>query len=266
MKKVVLNLALLVLILSQLALSRSFDTETVFSTNKSQYLPMEPVIFNYRLYNYSKYGPRLNNLMVTQFLVLDNVTLNKDYSSNICITADWSKTEPMRKGDSLAVIDLNLLKDFGEDEWYKDFYMMYLPPGIYKVNIKGPIQKFEKDTLSFTVVEPEGDDKEAFELLKMGYTAKKNNNYQKFINCLDSLTNTFPNSVYSEIASYSNVFTLLQDKTNTDTELIKDSVLDFINTYPDSYYIEDILNWTHNAFERQNKKDQGKAFLASIRK
>jgi hypothetical protein len=92
----------------------------------------------------------------------------------------------------------NLLEFFNTKRSLYSFFWQVIPPGSYKV--RASYQNINSQQMEFEVVEPTGDEKEAYQLLEKAKTLMAQKEFDSERQKLQELINRFPKSAYAEKA------------------------------------------------------------------
>jgi len=182
--------------------------ETKLSLEQSEFLMASPITVTYIMTNKSSTSVSLNcSDIIERIFVFDET--GKGYHPNE-IGSYIGYPDTLRPGESCSgIFELNIFSQLrevkGQSIALKD--LGFLPPGKYSVWAKGKIPvRFLSNTVTVTIKEPEGVDKEAFESFMQAKTLmyeRDTNNKPKFAAYYSALISTgekYSKSIYGECA------------------------------------------------------------------
>lgn len=171
-----------------------YDTDLFVSSYKDVYYLGEEICIEIRAYNYDKHGPQINGHITNDLQIINSQ--GRHYHPNTLFSV--MDAEPMKKNEERKFY-VDILTDYGESSDSSMGFMKYLPVDTYKISAfwwNQSIVPLESDTLEIKVIEPQGIEKQAYNLYLDLKEAYWYNRYSLFMEKCDELVFLNPVSVY----------------------------------------------------------------------
>ncbi len=270
MLRITVILGVLFLVLGQISFCQDFTFHCELKPEKNEYLVGEPVWISVCLYNNSS-----DVIYISRYQLKASMVVKDHHGNQYKLTSfiDFLYFPTLYPGDSLSFFR-NIDMDYGTR--YNAGNFSVFPPGQYTVTcqknmINDPmllpgefkqlaIRSFEitSNQIGFRVVEPEGDEAEAFRLYNRFRGREEKS---KRLDYAVRLIEEYPNSAYIECA---HICVLSLCDTKDYEELFWKYNWQLLNKYPDSHFVEDAVT-NREQFFRNNRDSQGaRAFFEEI--
>lgn len=200
---------------------------------KDTFLEGEEISFGFGIKNITKHILKLNDATV-DIKLLDRAG-NKLKKTSVGLLSDFVPRKKTLKNNEETYWVYDLTEMYGNIH-YHGFLSSYFKVGTYKIKIKvtSPNNFIEEKTISFRVVEPQGDELFYFTSLKkfIAPIFTPNDNNELLVTQLEKLRATYPNSVYSPILLDFLICKLMWvGKRNSQME----KIMRYLNEYPEKY-------------------------------